>query len=435
MSTAISLPNLNLRPYQLAGWQALESGARRAGLIWPRRAGKDTISLAWASYDAQRTIGNYWHLFPEQTQARKAIWNGINSEGQRIIDVAFPPSIRENTLDNEMLIKFRRGSTWQLGGSDRYDALVGSNPRGVVFSEYAISNPRAYEFVRPILAENRGWALFPYTPRGRNHGFDLFEKLKADTGSFAEVLTCDDTGHMSEAALAIEKREMSEELFLQEYYGSWDYGQEGSYYSKQMNRAVTEGRVCHVPYNEALPVWVSWDIGLSDSTALWYFQVEPGGRLMFIDYDEAHGEQLKYYVDLLQAKPYTYGPELILPHDAGHERLGMESVAVQLDALGYASNILPVERSVQPGIEAARVGINLACFDEEKTRLGRAALNAYRREYDHKLQAFKQKPLHDWSADGADSFRYAIRGYSAGLCEVRKWATVPNYDHLNRANI
>ena len=145
-------PNLKLRSYQLPGGRALEAGARGAAFVWPRRAGKDTISLAWAAFDAHRTIGNYWHLMPEQTQFRKAIWNGINKDGKRIIDVAFPPGIREKTLDNEMLIKFRNGSTWQGGGSDRYDALVGGNVRGCVFSEYATSNPRAYDFVRPILA-------------------------------------------------------------------------------------------------------------------------------------------------------------------------------------------------------------------------------------------------------------------------------------------
>ena len=116
--------------------------------MWPRRAGKDTVSLNWTCREALMKPGNYWHLFPEQTQARKAIWNGINRHGQRILDQAFPPEVCESRHEQEMLIKFKSGSTWQLGGSDRYDALVGSNPRGVVFSEYAIANPRAYEFVR-----------------------------------------------------------------------------------------------------------------------------------------------------------------------------------------------------------------------------------------------------------------------------------------------
>ena len=418
----------------MPGWRALEEGARRAAFVWPRRSGKDTISLAWTGFDAHRTIGSYWHLFPEQTQARKAIWNGLNGDGLRIIDVAFPPELREKTLDNEMFIRFKCGSTWQLGGSDRYDALVGSNPRGVVFSEYAIANPRAYEFVRPILAENGGWSLFPYTPRGRNHGFELFEKLTADAGSFAELLTCDDTGHMSADALTLEKLEMSDELYLQEYFGSWDFGIEGAIFARQMNQAMTDGRICPVPYNQALPVWVSFDIGLHDGCGLWFFQVEPGGRPLFIDYYEARGEQLKHYVDLLDSKPYTYGKELILPHDAGHERLGMESIDRQLEALGYPSRILPVEKSLLPGLEAARVMIGRAVFDDVKTRKGRNALSSYRREYNENTHQFGSKPRHDWTDEAASSFRYAVRAINAGYCSTQRWQPI-DYGALNRASI
>jgi hypothetical protein len=228
-------------------WRAMEGGCRRAATVWPRRAGKDTLSLAWTAFDALQHVGQYWHLFPEQTQARKAIWHGVNKDGKRILDVAFPHEIRKSTNESEMRIELINGSMWMLGGSDRYDALVGSNPRGVVFSEFAIANPRAYDFIRPILAENGGWALFPYTPRGRNHGYELFEKLVADEASFAELLTCDDTGHMSAEALALEKKEMSNELFLQEYFASWDFGSEGSFYSKQMNELKRLHRALVLP--------------------------------------------------------------------------------------------------------------------------------------------------------------------------------------------
>ena len=429
------IPNFIPRDYQLPVWRALESGCRRAAPIWPRRAGKDTISLHWSCTDAQQHIGNYWHLFPEQTQARKAIWNGVNKEGRRIIDEAFPKEIRENTLDNEMLIKFKSGSTWQLGGSDRYDALVGSNPRGVVFSEYAIANPRAYDFVRPILAENGGWALFPFTPRGRNHGFDLYQKLQKDIASFAEVLTCDDTRHMTPEALALERAEMSEELFLQEYYGSFDFGIEGAYYAKYMNTAYTEGRFCDVPYDQSLPVWAGGDIGLSDSTAIWFWQVTRAGRINWIDYLEAEGQQVKYYVDQIKAKDYSLAG-LFLPHDANHKRIGMpRTVAEQFRDFGLATRVLPVESNIQPGIEACRVAIGSSRFDEQKTAKGRSSLSAYRREYDDKRGAFKLTPLHDWASNGADGFRYAVQAINKGYCELSDWGKALDYSALNRAAI
>ncbi len=430
----VQIPQIELRPYQRAFWRAMEAGARRAALVWPRRAGKDTCSLAWTCWYALQHVGQYWHLFPEQTQARKAIWHGVNRDGQRIIDVAFPPEIRASTNESEMRIELVNGSQWMLGGSDRYDALVGTNPRGVVFSEFAIANPRAYDFIRPILAENDGWALFPYTPRGRNHGYELFEKLSTDGQSFAELLTCDDTGHMSEQALALEKREMSLELYMQEYFASWDFGSEGSFYARQMNEAERDGRICDVPHDQGLLTHVAWDIGLRDSTALWWFQVGGGGQIRWIDYYEAHGEQLKHYVDIIKGKPYTYADELILPHDAGHERLGAESIDRQLLGMGLRGRVLPVERSVLPGIEACRVAIGKSVFDRDKTQHGRACLNAYKREYDDKRQVFKPTPLHDWASDGADSFRYAVRAINAGYCSNIGWGQ-PDYTELNRAAI
>lgn len=412
----------------------MEQGARRAAWIWPRRSGKDTLSLAWTCYDAHRTIGNYVHCFPEQAQARKAIWNGINRDGEKFIDVAFPAEIRDKTLDNEMLIKLRCGSTWQLGGSDRFEALLGTNYRGIVFSEYAVSNPQAYRYLRPILAENGGWALFPTTPRGRNHGFELFEQLKADPDSFAQVLTCDDTGHMTAKALGLERRELSESLFLQEYYCSFDHGAEGFYYSVQMNRAVTEDRVCNVPPSDNLLTWVAWDLGLKDSTALWFFQCPGGGAIHWIDYHEASGEQLAYYADLIRSKPYHYGPELILPHDAGHQRLGAESIDKQLQALGFGTRVLPVESSIQPGIEACRVAINKSWFDFERTKFGRQMLNAYQREFDERHQVWKPRPLHNYASDGADSFRYAVRAINAGYCQNVSWQPL-DHSTQNRATI
>ena len=402
--------------------------------MWPRRAGKDTTSLQWMCFDAHEHTGNYWHLMPEAVQSRKAMWNGLNKDGKRIIDIAFPPALREKTLDNEMLIKLKCGSTVQFGGSDRYDALVGSNPRGVIMSEYAIANPRAYDFVRPILAENGGWAVFPYTPRGRNHGYSLFEKLTQDNQSFAELLTCDDTGHMSEDALALERVEMSDELFLQEYYCDWNFGMEGAFLSKQMNRAEQEGRITDVPCDESLLTHVCWDIGLRDSTALWFYQVGGGGQIRWIDYHEAHGEQLKYYADIIRSKPYVYGDALILPHDAGHERLGSESIDRQLSVMGFGTRVLKVERSVLPGIEACRVAIGKSVFDRVKTEQGRACLNAYQREYDDRRQVFKPTPLHNWASDGADSFRYGVRAINAGFCDNIGWQQ-PDYSQLNRAAI
>ena len=168
-TTAVTLPAYGWRPrpYQRTAWAALEAGCTRIALAWHRRAGKDDVCLHWAARAAMTKVGQYWHMLPMANQARKAIWDAINPKtGRRRIDDAFPPEIREVTREQDMFIRFKNGSTWQVVGSDNYNALVGSPPLGVVFSEYALADPSAWSFLRPILAENGGWALFISTPRG-----------------------------------------------------------------------------------------------------------------------------------------------------------------------------------------------------------------------------------------------------------------------------
>ena len=144
----ITLPhNWIPRDYQGPVWKFLERGGRRACLTWHRRAGKDDVCLHWAAVSAMQRVGNYWHLLPEQEQARKALWRAIDPHsGLRRIDAAFPPQIRRQTREAEMSIELINGSTWQLVGSDRYDSLVGSPPVGITFSEYALSDPQAWSF-------------------------------------------------------------------------------------------------------------------------------------------------------------------------------------------------------------------------------------------------------------------------------------------------
>jgi len=118
----------------MQAWAALESGCRRLALAWHRRSGKDDISLHWTAVSAMQRVGGYWHMLPQANQARKAIWDANNPHtGLRRIDEAFPAEIRATTREQDMFIRFWNGSSWQVVGSDNYDALVGSPPVGVVF--------------------------------------------------------------------------------------------------------------------------------------------------------------------------------------------------------------------------------------------------------------------------------------------------------------
>jgi len=212
--------------------------------------------------------GTYWHCLPEYGQARKAIWEAVNPHtGKRRIDEAFPEEIRETTRSQEMMIKFKNGATWQLVGSDNYNALVGSPPVGLVFSEYALADPRAWNFMRPILAENNGYATFITTPRGKNHAYSLYNYALEDPDWFAEKITAAQSGVFSKEMLDQEHRELiaqygpdeGEAIFQQEYMCSFDGAIIGGYYANLMDQAEIDERICNVPYDPALPVITSWE--------------------------------------------------------------------------------------------------------------------------------------------------------------------------------
>jgi hypothetical protein len=274
----VDLPNdWEPRQYQQPVIDYLERGGRRAVSVWHRRAGKDAAALNWTASAAHQRVGNYWHLFPEQNQARKALWQGVDKQGRRIIDQAFPREIRRRTSENEMLIEFMNGSTWQLVGSDRYDSLVGSNPVGVVFSEYALAKPQAWGFLRSILVENGGWVWFISTPRGRNHLWQEYQSALRDDDSFADTLTVEDTGVLTPEDIQRERDSgMSEALVQQEYYCSFLVDTQAQFISQvDIDDAVARIRQPHGPIVMGVDVARFGD----DSTAI---ALRDGDRLKWV---------------------------------------------------------------------------------------------------------------------------------------------------------
>jgi hypothetical protein len=164
------------RPHQLKLWEYLIRSGKRAIAVWHRRAGKDEVALHFTACAAAARVGNYWHCLPEFEQARRVVWNAVNPHtGKRRIDEAFPVEWRANTNDSQMLLRFKNQSTFQLIGSDQFDRTVGSSPAGIVYSEWALANPSAWAYHRPMVEENNGWALFITTPRGHNHAKQMFD--------------------------------------------------------------------------------------------------------------------------------------------------------------------------------------------------------------------------------------------------------------------
>lgn len=412
----IDLPhNYDPRTYQLPLWNAVcHEGCKRAVAVWHRRAGKDLLCTNLAAVKAVQRVGLYWHILPTYEQGRKAIWNGATKDGRRFLD-AFPDALVKRKRDDMMMLELTNGSIYQVVGAEDPDRLVGTNPVGLIFSEYSLQNPAAWDYLRPILLENGGWAVFIYTPRGHNHGYKLYQNAKRSDNWFHQLLTIDDTGVMTDADLEEERENgMTEELIRQEYYASFEAPMSGAYYAEQMNRAVEQGRITHVPWEERLPVTTMWDLGINDATAIWFAQIL-GKEVRLIDYEEASDRSLQDWIKLVKDKPYVYDRHLG-PHDIEvREYTSGKSRLHRAQELGVSFDVVP-KHSVADGIQEVRRLLGHCWFDETKCEQGIDALKAYRREYDEKLQNYRDRPVHDWASHAAD----AIRTGAMGLPEPRK---------------
>lgn len=424
---ADSCLELNLRvkprPYQQRLINALESGYKRAVWCVHRRAGKDVMAL---NYMISRMImepGVYYYVFPTFKQARRVIWEGMTNESVPFLSF-FPEEIVAQRNNTEMMVRFKNGSIFRLVGSDNFDALVGTNVKGYVFSEAALQDPKAFEFMRPILRANKGWALFISTPRGKNHFYDLYEKARLNEEWFCEKLTVEDTGVISLTDIEKDRREgMSEDMIQQEYFCSFDLGIEGSFYGKYIDQLSREGRITNVPYQRHAKVNVYLDIGFADSTALIFAQ-QCGQEVHIIDCYEASGEALPHYVGIIKSKPYIYG-SFYAPHDIEvHEFTSGITRRQAAYNLGIDFQITP-DIPLADGIEAGRALFDRLWIDEKNCSHLIKCLSNYRKEYNSKRAAYSNHPLHDWSSHMADAYRYtAVAISSFGLSGMSAMDTV-----------
>lgn len=410
----IQLPNgWQPRAYQRPFWDFLERGGKRAIEIAHRRWGKDDVLLHRTAVAAHERVATYWHCLPEFAQARKAVWAAVNPHtGKRRIDEAFPRELRDSTNEQEMFIRFKNGSTWQLIGSDRYDGLVGAGTAGVVFSEWALANPSAWGYIRPMVEENNGWAAFITTPRGRNHAKTMFEMAQNTPGWFAELSSVLDTGAMTTAQMEEAKAEyqalygedIGRAQYEQEYLCSFNAAILGAFYAREMAAVRAEGRVTPIEPIVGYPVHTAWDLGMRDSTAIWWWQAV-GSQVLVFDCYVNHGQGIEHYAEVVKSKPWTRGIDYV-PHDARVKELGTGKSRVEvMQSMGLKPEVVPM-MSKMDGIEAVRRMLPLTVFDPACEDGGLAALEQYRREWDDERKTFRATEVHDWTSHPADSFRY-----------------------------
>jgi phage terminase large subunit len=372
---------------------------RWACLVVHRRGGKTVACVndigARALY-TQKTQARYAYLAPFYRQAKDVAWNYLKFFLKPVIK-----KIRESELRVELI-----NDAWiTLYGADNPDSLRGIYLDGVILDEFGDSRPSLWgQVILPTLVDRGGWAVFIGTPKGKNHFWKIYNRSRNEPGWFNLTLKASASGIIAPEELAELKVQMDDDEYLQEMECSFEAAVKGTYYADTISKLEARGQIADdVSYDPKHPVFVSFDLGYSDSTAAWFWQLRPDGIAM-IDYLEDQGKPLQFYFNALRSKPYKY-ETIYLPHDAKAYTLQTgRSTVEQFLTEEFPIEIAP-KLDIQHGIDAARLILPTVWFNETSCASGLDALRAYRRRFDEISNSFSNKPLHDWASNGADAFR------------------------------
>lgn len=434
---AIELPyRYTKREYQKAAWVAhFIDKIKRQVIIWHRRAGKDKD--AWNRFIAatQQEVGVYYYMLPTISQARKVIYEGIDNDGMRFID-HIPDDLIVHHDKGEMKWELINGSIIRLLGSDNYDSIVGTNPKGIVFSEWSLCNPLSWDFFRPMLRFNGGWAWFIYTPRGRNHGFTIKEIAEKREDWFLSMLDINATGLLTDDDVQDEiDQGMDEDTAEQEFYLSFDAATKGSYYGKQVKAIHQEGRYKEFEIEAGVPVMTFWDLGISDAMAVGFVQVI-GGEPRFVHYYENTDEGMEHYAQYLLdfaddhgiTYSYHFGPHDLKVRELTNgmsrldtaRKMGIKFTLVEImpiaDGIEGVRRLLPCMWFRK---ETRKVKVTSGGKDQKKpvtvassgVEYALSCLTNYHKKYNPKTKVFSNHPDHDWSSHCSDMFRMMANAF------------------------
>lgn len=391
-------PRPQFQPYH-------DRAARFSKIVAHRRFGKtvgciNDLERAALTNPRQFPPPRYSYIAPTYAQAKDVAWGYLKHYSAPI------PGIE--TSESELSVEYPNGARIRLYGADNYDRMRGLYNDGVVIDEPAQIDPRAWpEVIRPTLSDYQGWATFIGTPKGR----DWFYRIDRDEtgaelpGWFRLILKASETGIITPGELESLKSGLTDEQYAQEFECSFEAAVIGAYYGKLMIEAERDRRIDSVPYEPSAQVFTAWDLGIEDSTAIWFAQVV-GREIRIIDYYEASGVDLGHYIREITRRPYVYGGHIV-PHDARAKELGTGKTRLEvMVSLGLRDLIVCPMHRVEDGINAVRVLLPKCYFDARKCSRGLEALKLYHSEFDEKLGTLKPKPVHDWSSHAADAFRY-----------------------------
>jgi len=438
MANVIQLPHrFEPRTYQSALFHDFfVKGYKRIVTVEHRRAGKDKCFLNLAVAATQMRVGTYVYMFPTATQARDVMWDGIDRNGMRYLD-HIPDRLVAKTNNSKLSITFKNGSILKFGGTNYYDRVMGTNPIGYISSETQHHNPLAWEYVRPILAENGGWAIFNGTPRGHNHFYKLLTQNKNNPKWLTRVLTVEDTFRDAAKTIPVVTQEiideerasgMSEEIVQQEFYCSFEAALPGAYYAAQIKKAYDEQRVGVFKPEPKLKTYSSWDLGIDDFTSIWIIQVK-GSEIRLVSYYENRRQPMDHYAKYMhdfKKKHKVHFDIHFAPHDIEVQELSSGLTRKQY-AARCGINFRTVKKAyIIDGIEAVRALFQRFRIDAENCDYGMECLKEYHSQYDPTKKTYSA-PVHNWASHGADALRYFALGWhglktvAGGVRKMKDW--------------
>jgi hypothetical protein len=373
-------------------------------IVAHRRCGKTVLCINDLIYRAlieDKENGRYAYVAPYYAQSKTIAWDYL---------LQFSRPVMSKANQSELWVELMNGARIRLFGADNPDALRGLYLDGVVLDEYADMKPSIFGAVlRPLLSDRKGWATFIGTPKGHNAFWEVYSNATQDPSWYVKVLRASQTGLLEQEELDDAAKTMTQDQYLQEFECDFESAILGAYYGKEMRQLTDDGRIREVEYDPLFPVHTAWDLGYSDDTAIWFFQVVHG-EIRCLDYHSSNGQPVAFYAGIIQNRAdergYKYGTHW-LPHDARAKTLSSNrSVIEQLgDKIPLKSIKIAPNLKLQDGIQASRLALTRAWFDH-KCVDGIECLRQYQREYDEDKKVFRDKPRHDWTSHGADAFRY-----------------------------
>lgn len=404
MAEVIEIP-YKPREQQLAIHDLMDE--KRFGVVVAhRRMGKTVSAINHIIKDAilnQKEAPRYAYIAPTYGQAKRVAWDYL---------VKYADPLGGSSNISELRVDFW-GRRIQLYGSDNPEALRGQYFDGVILDEIGDQNPKIWtDIIRPALADRKGWCLFIGTPKGHNHFKELRDRAEKEEGWGLLEFKASETGVVDDTELKAARNEMGEDKYRQEFECSFDAAVEGSYYGQILNELEDKKHMQEIPREEISRTFTAWDLGMGDSTSIWVAQLV-GTEVRLIDYYENHGVGLDHYVKWIKDNDYLKA-EHILPHDVRVRELGTgKSRMEMLEEAGLEVKIAP-RMGLDDGIQSVRRLLPRCWFNVPKVQTGLNCLRNYRRDYDEKRKIFYERPLHDWSSHGSDSFRYLALGLDEG---------------------